>query len=110
MTETKVELISHGAPNGQGDYYWETPESVVAIPEELAQQLLRINGGTHYSVAEKYDASVKKSRTPQQNTEEKPKPKQEPPVEFVAGEVEPDNQLSTALNLVTPKGTRTKRS
>jgi hypothetical protein len=50
-----VYLISKHAPNGVGEYQWENADQVLAVPDHIALQLLRItNGG--YEQVENYDA------------------------------------------------------
>ena len=107
MSEVKVHLLSAGAPNGVGEYHWETPESVVAVPEDIALPLLRISGGG-FTVAEKYEALPKKQVTKVDNAVKATKP--EPTPEFVAGNADEANQLGTALTMVSPKGTRSRKA
>lgn len=107
MSETKIHLISAYAPNGVGEYRWETPESVQAVPEDLALSLLRIRGAG-FSVAEPYEAlptkrpgrPKKEPVTPEANTTPEP--------EVAAGPVE--NQLGNALDLISPKGTSGRKA
>ena len=95
--ESLVYLRSAGAPNGVGDYYWEDPDSIVAVDQETARGLIGI-WGAGYSAAEQ------------------PKTKKEPTAPAVVltppadekiedNTVDP-NQLGEALDLVAarPRG------
>lgn len=102
-----VHLTSSGAPNGIGEYHWEHPDSVVAVPNELAQQLLRISGGG-YAQVEPYKAlPVPRDLVPKVSAPSLVEQLTEaPPPVAVAGDPSDVNSLGEALDLVDNKPKR----
>lgn len=96
----KIHVQSLNAPNGWSTYTWETTESVIAMPEQEALQLLRIPHSGFFQ-AEDYDArpKAKVSKASAKKAAASP-----PAPEYVVVEKEPTAGLGTALDLVTPKG------
>ena len=101
MSEQKIQVISAGAPNGWGEYWWETPDSVVAMPEADALRLLR-TPHSGFTQAEEYDARPAK-RGPGRPKRVKTEP-QIKAVDITPESVTAPSGMASALALVTPKG------
>lgn len=100
----KVQLTSSGAPNGIDEYHWEHTDSVVAVPQEVAVQLLRIPGGG-YAVVEAYKALPVPSAPPAfaQKAEAPAKKAPGRPKKAAASPEEDKPSLVAALGLVENK-------